>query len=94
MRRGKTRTGFECEFDERIADDMRFLDLLAELMGEDLDDMDAIVKSSKLITMLLGKDLKKKMYDHVAELNDGFVPSQAVMAEVFDILKTDSDLKN
>lgn len=94
MRKGITRTGFECEFDERITDDMRFLDLLADLMDEDLSETDAVIKTSKLITMLLGKDNKKALYDHIAKLNDGFVPSTVIMGEVFDIMKADGDIKN
>lgn len=94
MRKGITRTGFECEFDERILDDMRFLDLLADLLEDDVSELEAIAKTSKLVTMLLGKDNKKALYEHLAALNDGFVPSTVVMEEVFDVMKADGDIKN
>ena len=94
MRKGKTRTGFECEFDERILDDMRFLDLLADLVGDELTEIEAVVKTSNLVSMLLGKDNKKALYDHIAKLHDGYVPSTVVMEETFDIMKADGDIKN
>lgn len=58
MVRGTTGSGFEFEIDETIADDMEFMESLA-------DAMDDSIKFPKVIESLLGKDQKKRLYDHV-----------------------------
>ena len=58
MVRGKTTSGFEFEIDESIADDMEFMEALA-------DAMDDAIRFPKVIEQLLGTEQKKKLYDHV-----------------------------
>ena len=94
MREGKTRTGFEYKYDETLLDDMRFLDLLSELMDDETPELKILASSTKLINMMLGKDGKKALYDHIAALNDGRVPTAVAMAEIGDILNGSNDIKN
>ena len=61
MRKGKTKTGFEFEYDERLLDDMRVLDLLSEILDDGSSEIQIVSASSKLINVLLGKDLKNAL---------------------------------
>lgn len=74
MKSGVTSSGFPFEFDERNADDMRFVDLIAETMSEDASEFDKIYAASKLLSMLLGEDQKKRLYDHIGQSYNGRVP--------------------
>ena len=74
MIEGTTSTGFRFSFDERRLDDMRIVDLIAEI---DNPDSSAFIKArgaSQLITMLLGADLKAALYEHIGAVNEGRVP--------------------
>ena len=52
-----------------------------------------VVASSRVITMLLGKETKKRLYEHVRNA-DGIVTIDAVMTEIADIFNGgDADLK-
>jgi len=74
MAKGTTSTGFAFEFDENRLDDMRFVDVLAVVLDEEAPDFDKIAGVSKLITMLLGADMKKALYEHIGAAHDGRVP--------------------
>lgn len=87
MLRGKTESGFEFEINEAELNDMEFLDALAET-GED------VLAFSKVCTMLLGKDQKKALYDHLRDEN-GRVPIEAMRKEIEEIMvSSGEDLKN
>ncbi len=78
MLRGKTKSGFEFELDESIADDMEFLEALAEAQ-------DDAVRFPALIERLLGKEQKKAFYAHIR--GDGKrVPIQATIDEFTEIM--------
>lgn len=67
MKSGKLLNGFEYQIDEKTFDDMRFLDALAEA-----DEGDPLA-TSRVCTMLLGKEQKQKLYDMIKS-EDGRVP--------------------
>lgn len=70
---GKLDNGFEYEIDEKCLDDMRFLDALA-----DADEGDPLA-TSRVCTMLLGREQKRRMYDTL-KTEDGRVPvADAIM---------------
>ena len=58
MIKGKTSTGFEFEFDPDVIRDMEFIELAAEASENG-------TKYPALIEDALGKDQKKRLYDHV-----------------------------
>lgn len=75
----KTTTGFECEIDTEVLNDMEVLDLVVRIDGGDA------LAYSPFLTKILGKDNKARLYDHVRE--DGRVPIEKVAAEVGEILE-------
>jgi len=80
--------GFKFDFDETVLDNMELVDALAECENNEL----AIIP---VCNLLLGKDTKKKLYDHLRDEN-GRVPIQAVMDSLMEILeeKAGKDGKN
>lgn len=87
MKKIKTESGFICEINPLLLDDMELIDSLAEIEENPL-------VLPKVIVKLLGSDLKKKLYDHV-RAKDGRVPVEAISKELADIFsKAGSDLKN
>lgn len=82
----KTSTGFEFEFDKKALDNMEILDAIDELEANPYG-------ASRIITLLLGKDAKKRLYDHI-RTDDGRVPSEAFASEMAEIFKLiEGDLK-
>lgn len=93
MRKGTTSTGFEFQYDEARLDDMRFVDVLAVVLDPDAGQFDKIHSLSKLIELLLGPDLKAKLYKHIGESNDGRVP-RADLEKALEEIMAGDDLKN
>ena len=54
----KLENGFECTINTDVLDDMEFVDLLA-------DTEDDPLKIGRVALMLLGKEQKKNLYDHL-----------------------------
>lgn len=75
---GKTKSGFEFELSKNALDNMELVDALAEA-----DDNNPI-SVSRVVGLFLGKDLRKKLYDHL-RTEDGRVPVAAVNNEVSEI---------
>lgn len=91
MKSGTTSTGFPYTFDERNADDMRFVDLIAETMDDKATEFDKISAVSKLISMLIGKEQKKKLYDHIGRSYDGRVPFAELEKALTEIMQGGGD---
>lgn len=75
----KTQSGFEIAVDDEAMNSMELVDTLVEVDGNDL------LAVSKLGEMLLGKDGKKKLYDHLRN-NKGIVPVDLFMQELNEIM--------
>lgn len=86
MVKGTTSTGFEFEYDPRRLDDMRFVDVLAVAIDPDRDHFDTISALSKLTDMLLGKELKERLYAHIGASNDGRVPQLELQQALTEIM--------
>lgn len=86
MIKGTTSTGFEYEYDEERLDDMRFVDILAVVVDPEAPKFDKISGASKLLTMMLGDELKKKLYDHIGSFHEGRVPRADVEAALEEIM--------
>ena len=85
MIEGKTRTGFKYKLDERIKTDWRLIDAVARVSKEGATLAEKAVATSELVDLLVG-DNKSKLLEHIQKNNDGFVPSLALEAELFDII--------
>lgn len=84
MRKGKLANGFEYEVDEMVLDDMELIDAIAETQGENP------LKVSQVITMVLGKDQKKRLYDHIRN-EDGRVPTAAAIDAIVELFEALGD---
>lgn len=84
---GVTKNGFTFEITDERADNMELIDALA-----DIDD-GKLLAVSKVLTLLLGPEQKKKMYDFV-RTEDGIVSAQTVSEMIVEILATKKETKN
>ena len=95
MKTGTTSTGFAFTFDERNADDMRMIELIA--LGDDPNatEFQKLAASSKILEMLLGKEQKSALYEHIGGFHDGRVPVADLMTPLKEIMSAGGDsLKN
>lgn len=74
----KTASGFECEIDPNVADDMEILDDIAAV-----DERPQVMP--KLLEKILGEEQKKAMYDHL-RAEDGRVPVKPTMDMFVEIM--------
>lgn len=84
---GVTKNGFAFEITDERADNMELIDALA-----DIDDGNPLAVS-KVLTLLLGPEQKKKMYDFVRS-EEGIVSAQAISEMLLEILSTKKETKN
>lgn len=91
MIEGKTRTGFKFKIDERIGTDWRVISSIA--LAESPNPSDQIKGSTQLVKLLLG-DSEEAFMNHVAKKNDGFIPVNAVISELTDIITSTKETKN
>ena len=83
---GVTKTGFEYSIDERILTDWRFTIALTKCQKS--EGMTQLEGAQDMVRLMFGEDGLNKLMDHLAGLNDGFVPAEAVMATVQEIFET------
>jgi hypothetical protein len=78
MIKGTTESGFKFELDQDAVNDMEFVELLAEVDSD-------ITKMPKVIEIALGREQKKRLYDHI-RTEAGKVPIDRAVAEFEEIL--------
>lgn len=83
----KTESGFSIELEESALDNMEVLDALS-----DLDEGNPLAMS-RLVVKLLGKDGKKRLYDHL-RTEDGRVPASAVESTIMELFQSINAGKN
>ena len=83
----KTNDGFEIELSEDALDDAELLDALGGMQDGNVFDM------SRLTLRLLGKEGRKKLYDHL-RTPEGRVPSTAVEREIIELMVSIQPGKN
>ena len=83
----KTEPGFSIELEESTLDNMEVLDALS-----DLDEGNPLAMS-RLVVKLLGKDGKKRLYDHL-RTEDGRVPASAVESTIMELFQSINAGKN
>jgi hypothetical protein len=85
--KGETSTGFSFSIPRQNLDNMDLLDAISE-MGDSNP-----LAFSKVINLMLGKDQKKKLYDHV-RTDDGRVPVEKLSTEIQEIFEASNETKN
>ena len=81
MIQGKTESGFQYELNDNVLNNMELVDAIA-----DLDDRGSLFALSRVCLLLVGKEQRKLLYDHV-RTEDGRVPNNDVEREVIEILR-------
>lgn len=92
MVEGKTSSGFKFNVDERALTDWRVVRALEDVVEEG-NETQATKKMDFAMSIILGKD-KEKLEQHVAKMNDGFVPAEKLMAEFTEIITSNKTIKN
>ena len=87
MIKGITRSGFEFEIAENVMDNMELVDILAD------DETDMSFRISKITQLVLGKEQKKRFYDH-HRTEDGRVPVEEVYEDISEIFQSFKQGKN
>lgn len=83
----KTNDGFEIQLEDATLEDQELIDAVAGMQDGQLFDM------SRLTLRLLGKEGRKKLYDHLRN-PEGRVPPAAVAAALGELLNSFSAGKN
>lgn len=86
IKKKKTSTGFIYSINEHVLNNFELLELFAEV-----DENPLLLP--KVLTMILGKDGKKALYDHV-RLEDGTVPADKISNELLEIINGSKEVKN
>lgn len=86
MVNGVTKSGFAFAYDPARLDDMRFVDVLAVVVDDEADMFARVSASSRLTEMLLGKELKAALYDHIGKSHEDRVPRETLEAELGEIM--------
>lgn len=87
---GTTASGFKYEIDDRVKEDWRLLQAITDSESEDASVQ--LKGVANMVKLLLGKNEEALMV-HIQKLNDGFIPTTAVMAELTDMMKGSEPLK-
>ena len=84
---GKTNSGFEFHLHEECMDDMELLELMVEIQNGNHASM------IPALTLMLGKEQRKKLYDHLRTA-DGRVPVKATAQAFVEICQAARQGKN
>ena len=90
--KGKTKSGFKFDIDERVLTDWRFTIAVAKTQGE--DTLQKLAGANEMVELLLGAEGHQALIAHVAAANDGYVPSDVFMEEVTEIMQSSAKTKN
>ena len=85
--KGKTKTDFEWEVNPERLDSWDVLEQLSEMSDGNL------LVAPKFLNSVLGPEGKKRLIEHCRE-EDGRVPTQKVLDEIFDIFNQVKEGKN
>ena len=88
---GKTKSGFKFKIDDRILDDWRLIDAIG--LSESDDASEQIRGMRDLVRLVIG-DQFDALKKHIADKNDGYIPSKNVTDLIIEIVNTSKELKN
>lgn len=86
MVKGVTSGGFAFEYDEQRLDDMRYVDILAKVVDPEATLLERTSGASRLVSMLLGEDMKQALYDHIGAAHEGRVPRDELETALSEIM--------
>lgn len=89
--KGKTKSGFKFDIDERIVDDWDLLEAIAMAESEDVGEQ--IKGSLKVADLLLGEE-KEALKQFIRNKNDGYVPAAEMTNMIAEIITSVRELKN
>ena len=82
---GITKSGYKFDSDDRILTDWRFTTALTKCQkSEGVKQLEGM---TDMVNLLFGDKLDE-FVKHIAEQNDGYVPTEAIMADVQDIFES------
>lgn len=84
-----TSSGFQCDIDTEVLDDMEILELLIEV---DEHPKNSLLYFSKITKKMMDEDTKNRLYDHIRDEN-GRVPATKFATEFNEIFKELKDGK-
>lgn len=86
MIKGKTTSGFEFTIDEAALDDMRLIDTMTAILTPGASKSDILAANSKGAEILLGRELKNALYEHIGRQHGGRVPVAVFAQELKEIM--------
>lgn len=89
--KGKTKSGFKFDIDERIVDDWRLIDAIGMAESSDAGEQ---FKGTRLVVDLLFGDQKDALMEFIKSKNDGYVPAIEVTNAVAEVISAVKELKN
>ncbi|MCQ2530280.1 MAG: hypothetical protein MJ086_03400 [Lachnospiraceae bacterium] len=87
-----TQSGFKCKVNPEAMDDMRLVESIT-VLKKDGDLFEKTEAVFQLLILMIGEEQKAKLYEHVAEKENGRVPLKAFEREVADIFEAMKDSK-
>lgn len=84
---GKTKSGFEYSYDERILTDWRFVSAVAKTTAD--NNVDKLLGMTEIANLLI-VDMDA-LQEHIKADNDGFIPTESVMNELTEIMQGAGD---
>lgn len=87
-----TKSGLEYRVDPRILTDWRFTMAVAKTQnGKDIEKLAGV---EQMATLMLGEEQYQKLLQHVSDHNQGFIPAEAIIAELTEIMEATKETKN
>lgn len=90
---GITKSGYQYDIDNRILTDWRFVTALTKCQTSKKDTFEKLSGTQEMAKLLFGDKFEEFM-DFIASKNDGYCPSEVIMAEVTEIFQSANGSKN
>lgn len=94
MTTGKTKSGFEFEFDEKLLNDWEYISNVGVLMDDTAEPFDQVNALNRSLKTVLGPKQAKALSQHVRDLNGGVAVTTEVMKELNEIVSYAKASKN
>ena len=92
MVEGKTKSGFNYKYDERILNDYGLLEAIGDFDASS-QKIEQVTALKRIIDYLLGEN-REAFLEHIAKKNDGFRPLDVMQAEILEIINSSQQIKN
>lgn len=86
MIKGTTSSGFGFSIEAEALDDMRLIDAMAAILAPGASRSDILASNSRAAEILLGKEQKAALYEHIGRQHEGRVPIGAFAQELREIM--------